>query len=54
MSSVIKCKAAVCWNVGEKLKIEDVEVSQPKEGEVRVKVVATGLVSILEPNKLSF
>lgn len=47
MSNSIKCKAAVCWGAGEKLKIEDVEVSPPKIGEVRVKVVASGLVSNL-------
>lgn len=46
MSNIIKCKAAVSWNSGEKLKIEEIEVSPPKSGEVRVKVVASGLVSI--------
>lgn len=46
MSNIIKCKAAVSWGAGDKLKIEDVEVSPPKTGEVRVKVVASGLVSV--------
>lgn len=41
---VITCKAAVCWKAGEKLKIEDVQVDPPLPGEVRIKVVATGIV----------
>lgn len=45
MEGTIKCKAAICWNVGEELKIEEVEVAPPKKGEVRVKVIATGIVS---------
>ena len=46
MSNIIKCRAAVSWKAGDKLKIEEIEVSPPKNGEVRVKVVATGLVSV--------
>lgn len=46
-NNIIKCKAAVCWKAGDKLKIEEIEVSPPKSGEVRVKVVATGLVSVV-------
>jgi S-(hydroxymethyl)glutathione dehydrogenase/alcohol dehydrogenase len=42
--SIITCKAAICWNAGEKLKIEEIQVDPPKPGEVRVKVVATGIV----------
>ncbi|CAK6968289.1 alcohol dehydrogenase class-3-like [Scomber scombrus] len=40
---VIKCKAAVAWEPGKPLSIEDVEVAPPKVHEVRIKVVATGV-----------
>ncbi|XP_037636254.1 alcohol dehydrogenase class-3-like [Sebastes umbrosus] len=40
---VIKCKAAVAWEPGKPLSIEDVEVSPPKVHEVRIKIVATGV-----------
>lgn len=39
----IKCRAAVAWKAGEPLKIEQVEVAPPKKGEVRVKLIATGV-----------
>lgn len=42
---VISCKAAVVWAAGENLKIEDIQVDPPQKGEVRVKIVATGIVS---------
>jgi len=41
--SVIKCKAAVAWEAGKPLQIEEIEVAAPKAGEVRVRVVATGV-----------
>jgi S-(hydroxymethyl)glutathione dehydrogenase/alcohol dehydrogenase len=40
---VIKCKAAVAWEAGKPLGIETVEVQPPRKGEVRVKLVATGV-----------
>lgn len=40
---VIKCKAAVAWSAKEPLSIEDVEVSPPKAGEVRIRITATGV-----------
>ncbi|XP_058506586.1 alcohol dehydrogenase class-3-like [Solea solea] len=40
---VIKCKAAVAWEHGKPLVIEDVEVAPPQAHEVRVKIVATGV-----------
>ncbi|XP_045138774.1 alcohol dehydrogenase class-3-like [Portunus trituberculatus] len=40
---VIKCKAAVAWESKKPLTIEDVEVAPPKGGEVRIKVLATGV-----------
>ncbi|KAJ3294696.1 hypothetical protein HK104_003360 [Borealophlyctis nickersoniae] len=40
---VIKCKAAVAWEPAKPLSIEEVEVAPPKAGEVRVKILATGV-----------
>uniref|UniRef100_A0A665VP63 Alcohol dehydrogenase class-3-like n=1 Tax=Echeneis naucrates TaxID=173247 RepID=A0A665VP63_ECHNA len=40
---VIRCKAAVAWESGKPLSIEDVEVAPPKVHEVRIKVVAAGV-----------
>eukprot|EP00953_Heterococcus_sp_UTEX-ZZ885_P002673 1959-Heterococcus_DN1.PRE.4 len=39
----ITCKAAVCWESGAKLVLEDVTVGAPKKGEVRLKVIASGV-----------
>lgn len=44
----ITCKAAVAWAAKEPLKIEDIQVAAPRKGEVRVKITATGVVSIFE------
>uniref|UniRef100_A0A8C2G7F0 Alcohol dehydrogenase 5 n=1 Tax=Cyprinus carpio TaxID=7962 RepID=A0A8C2G7F0_CYPCA len=41
--TVIKCKAAVAWEAGKPLSIEELEVAPPKAHEVRVKVHATGV-----------
>jgi hypothetical protein len=35
---VIKCKAAVLWEIKKPLSIEEVEVAPPKAHEVRIKV----------------
>ncbi|XP_053921305.1 alcohol dehydrogenase 1-like [Cuculus canorus] len=40
---VIRCRAAVAWAVGKPLSLEEVEVAPPKAGEVRIKIVATGI-----------
>lgn len=40
---MIKCKAAVQWEAGAPLKLEEVEVEPPKAGEVRVKIMATSI-----------
>ncbi|XP_036372283.1 alcohol dehydrogenase class-3-like [Megalops cyprinoides] len=40
---VIKCKAAVAWEAGKPLSIEEVEVAPPKANEVRIKLFATGI-----------
>ncbi|XP_010588766.1 alcohol dehydrogenase E chain-like [Loxodonta africana] len=40
---IIKCKAAVLWELKKPFSIEEVEVAPPKASEVRIKMVATGL-----------
>ncbi|GGW91019.1 S-(hydroxymethyl)glutathione dehydrogenase/class III alcohol dehydrogenase [Alteromonas halophila] len=42
-AQTITCRAAVAWGPGEPLKIEQVEVAPPKAGEVRIKVIASGV-----------
>ncbi|MCK7596236.1 S-(hydroxymethyl)glutathione dehydrogenase/class III alcohol dehydrogenase [Microbulbifer sp. CAU 1566] len=42
-AETIKCKAAVAWKAGAPLSIEEVEVAPPKKGEVRIKLLATGV-----------
>jgi S-(hydroxymethyl)glutathione dehydrogenase/alcohol dehydrogenase len=39
----IKCKAAIAWGPSQPLSIEEVEVMPPQAGEVRVRIVATGV-----------
>ncbi|PID46147.1 MAG: S-(hydroxymethyl)glutathione dehydrogenase/class III alcohol dehydrogenase [Proteobacteria bacterium] len=39
----MKCRAAIAWGPKQKLEIEDVEVAGPKEGEVLLKVHASGV-----------
>ena len=39
----IKCKAAIAWGPGQPLSNEEVEVMPPQAGEVRVRIVATGV-----------
>lgn len=43
MFKVIECKAAVAWAAKEPLSIETIQVDPPKAGEVRVKILATGV-----------
>ncbi|KAJ8393341.1 hypothetical protein AAFF_G00062420 [Aldrovandia affinis] len=40
---VIRCKAAVAWEAGKPLSIEEVEVAPPQAQEVRIKLFATGI-----------
>ncbi|KAK7819355.1 hypothetical protein U0070_025383 [Myodes glareolus] len=42
-SSVIKCRAAVAWTTNAPLSIEEVEVDPPKAGEVRIKIISSGV-----------
>ncbi|KAJ7337738.1 hypothetical protein OS493_007891 [Desmophyllum pertusum] len=39
----ISCRAAVAWEAKKPLVIETIEVAPPKAGEVRVKILATGV-----------
>ncbi|KAK2718016.1 alcohol dehydrogenase class-3-like [Artemia franciscana] len=43
IGKVITCKAAVAWKAKEPLSIETVEVAPPSKGEVRIKILATGV-----------
>lgn len=40
---IIRCRAAVAWNAGEALSIEDIEVAPPQAHEVRIQVHYTGV-----------
>ncbi|XP_063068432.1 alcohol dehydrogenase 1-like [Engraulis encrasicolus] len=40
---VIKCKAAVAWKPNAPLVMEEIEVAPPQKGEVRIKIIATGV-----------
>lgn len=55
----ITCKAAVAWEAGKPVSLETVEVGAPRKGEVRVKIVYTGIchtdmVSPALPHTLPF
>ena len=39
----MKSRAAVAWEAGKPLEIEEVEVAAPQAGEVMVRIVATGV-----------
>ena len=43
MAEIIKSKAAIAWGPGQPLSVEEVDVMPPKAGEVRGRVVATGV-----------
>ncbi|HSK39441.1 MAG TPA: alcohol dehydrogenase catalytic domain-containing protein, partial [Arenibaculum sp.] len=40
---MIKSRAAVAWGANRPLEIEEVEVAGPRQGEVLVRVVASGV-----------
>ncbi|XP_053361341.1 alcohol dehydrogenase class-3-like [Clarias gariepinus] len=42
-NKVIRCKAAVAWEPGKPLTVEEVDVAPPKDHEVRIKIVASGV-----------
>ena len=39
----MKSRAAVAWEAGQPLQIEEIDVAAPKQGEVLVRIVATGV-----------
>ena len=39
----MKTRAAVAWEAGKPLSIEEVDLEGPRAGEVLVKIVATGV-----------
>ena len=39
----ISCHAAVAWEAKKPLVIETIEVAPPKAGEVRIKILSTGV-----------
>ncbi|GLT64933.1 hypothetical protein SLA2020_373940 [Shorea laevis] len=43
VGQVIRCKAAVAWEAGKPLVIEEVEVAPPQKDEVRLKILYTSL-----------
>ncbi|KAI5405744.1 hypothetical protein KIW84_052490 [Lathyrus oleraceus] len=43
VGQIIKCRAAVAWEAGKPLVIEEVEVAPPQAGEVRLKILFTSL-----------
>uniref|UniRef100_A0A0G2JWF3 S-(hydroxymethyl)glutathione dehydrogenase n=1 Tax=Rattus norvegicus TaxID=10116 RepID=A0A0G2JWF3_RAT len=42
-NQVIRCKAAVAWEAGKPLSIEEIEVAPPQAHEVRIKIIATAV-----------
>ncbi len=42
-AQVIKSKAAVAWGPGKPLSMEEIDVMPPQKGEVRVKIIASGV-----------
>lgn len=43
MTQTIKSKAAIAWGPGQPLSIEEIDVMAPQKGEVRVRIVASGV-----------
>eukprot|EP01116_Phalansterium_solitarium_P004843 TRINITY_DN1600_c0_g2_i1.p1 TRINITY_DN1600_c0_g2~~TRINITY_DN1600_c0_g2_i1.p1 ORF type:complete len:377 (-),score=123.87 TRINITY_DN1600_c0_g2_i1:646-1776(-) len=43
VGQVIECRAAVCWSAGSELVLETVQVQPPKKGEVRIKILSSGV-----------
>ena len=39
----VQTEAAICWNAGEPWSVETIELDPPKEGEVLVRMVASGM-----------
>ncbi|MFI2809948.1 MULTISPECIES: S-(hydroxymethyl)glutathione dehydrogenase/class III alcohol dehydrogenase [Microbulbifer] len=43
MTGTIKARAAVAWGAGQPLSVEEIDVMPPQAGEVRIRVVASGV-----------
>ena len=43
MTDTIKSKAAVAWGAGQPLSIEEIDVMPPQAGELRIRVIASGV-----------
>ena len=43
MAQTITCRAALMWENGADLKMENIQVAPPRAGEVRIKVLASGV-----------
>lgn len=43
MTDTIKCKAAIAWGPKQPLSVEEVDVMPPQAGEVRVRILASGV-----------
>ena len=39
----MKTRAAVAWRAGHPLEIEEIEIEGPQEGEVLIRIVASGV-----------
>ena len=43
MTQMIKSRAAIAWGPNQALSIEEVDVMPPQAGEVRIRIIATGV-----------
>ncbi|XP_049641255.1 alcohol dehydrogenase 1-like [Suncus etruscus] len=43
LGKIITCRAAIAWATNSPLTIEDVQVEFPKAGEVRIKIISSGI-----------
>ncbi len=43
MSNILKSRAAIAWAANEPLSIEEIDVMPPQKGEVRIRIIATGV-----------
>uniref|UniRef100_A0A914NJZ1 Alcohol dehydrogenase n=1 Tax=Meloidogyne incognita TaxID=6306 RepID=A0A914NJZ1_MELIC len=57
-NKIIKCKAAIAWEANKPLSIEEIEVSPPQKGEVRIKICYSAIchsdIYALESNKTNY
>ncbi|KAL7070667.1 hypothetical protein ACQ4LE_010133 [Meloidogyne hapla] len=57
-NKIIKCKAAIAWEANKPLSIEEIEVSPPQKGEVRIKICYSAIchtdIYALEGNNIQF